>query len=39
VAFPAPSILVVDDDTDIREALIDVLTDHGYRVFRANPSI
>lgn len=27
-----PSILIVDDDADIREALIDVLTDHGYRV-------
>ena len=25
-----PSILVVDDDADIREALVDVLTDHGY---------
>jgi len=27
-----PSILIVDDDADIREALIDILTDHGYRV-------
>lgn len=26
-----PSILVVDDDADIREALVDVLSDHGYR--------
>ena len=25
-----PSILIVDDDADIREALIDILTDHGY---------
>jgi CheY-like chemotaxis protein len=25
-----PSVLVVDDDADIREALVDVLTDHGY---------
>jgi CheY-like chemotaxis protein len=24
------SILIVDDDADIREALVDVLTDHGY---------
>ncbi|HEY6877608.1 MAG TPA: response regulator [Polyangiales bacterium] len=23
-------VLVVDDDADIREALVDVLTDHGY---------
>lgn len=27
-----PSILIVDDDADIREALIDILTDHGYHV-------
>jgi CheY-like chemotaxis protein len=26
-----PAILVVDDDADIREALIDILEDHGYR--------
>lgn len=26
----ALSILIVDDDADIREALVDVLTDHGY---------
>lgn len=25
------TILIVDDDADIREALVDVLTDHGYR--------
>ncbi len=30
VACTSPSILVVDDDPDIREALVDVLTDHGY---------
>jgi len=24
------SVLIVDDDVDIREALLDVLTDHGY---------
>jgi CheY-like chemotaxis protein len=24
------SVLIVDDDADIREALVDVLTDHGY---------
>ena len=24
------SVLIVDDDADIREALLDVLTDHGY---------
>lgn len=24
------AILIVDDDADIREALVDVLTDHGY---------
>jgi CheY-like chemotaxis protein len=24
------SVLIVDDDLDIREALLDVLTDHGY---------
>jgi CheY-like chemotaxis protein len=24
------SVLIVDDDPDIREALVDVLTDHGY---------
>lgn len=27
---PSPAILIVDDDPDIREALLDVLTDHGY---------
>jgi CheY-like chemotaxis protein len=27
-----PSILIVDDDADIREGLIDILTDHGYLV-------
>jgi len=27
-----PSILIVDDDADIREALGDVLTDHGYQI-------
>jgi CheY-like chemotaxis protein len=26
----SPLVLVVDDDPDIREALIDVLSDHGY---------
>ena len=26
------SVLIVDDDIDIREALLDVLTDHGYAV-------
>ena len=31
VPIDLPSILIVDDDADIREALIDVLTDHGYR--------
>lgn len=25
-----PAILVVDDDADIRDALIDILEDHGY---------
>ncbi len=30
MSCPSPSILVVDDDPDIREALVDVLTDHGY---------
>lgn len=30
MAGTSPSILVVDDDPDIREALVDVLTDHGY---------
>jgi CheY-like chemotaxis protein len=32
VSTDEPSILIVDDDADIREALTDVLTDHGYRV-------
>jgi CheY-like chemotaxis protein len=27
---PSPAILIVDDDPDIREALLDVLADHGY---------
>ncbi len=27
---PRTSILIVDDDADIREALVDVLTDQGY---------
>jgi CheY-like chemotaxis protein len=31
VSSPFPSILIVDDDPDIREALLDVLSDHGYR--------
>jgi CheY-like chemotaxis protein len=30
VSRSGTSILVVDDDADIREALVDVLTDHGY---------
>jgi CheY-like chemotaxis protein len=30
-----PSILIVDDDLDIREALSDTLEDQGYRVFTA----
>jgi CheY-like chemotaxis protein len=30
VTTDEPSILIVDDDADIREALIDILTDHGY---------
>ena len=29
------TILIVDDDLDIREALADVLGDHGYAVFAA----
>jgi two-component system, chemotaxis family, chemotaxis protein CheY len=30
VTTDEPPILIVDDDADIREALIDILTDHGY---------
>jgi CheY-like chemotaxis protein len=29
------TILIVDDDADLREALVDVLTDKGYRVVQA----
>ncbi|MEP6654684.1 MAG: response regulator [Myxococcales bacterium] len=32
---PAASILVVDDDFDIREALCEILTSEGYRVVDA----
>jgi CheY-like chemotaxis protein len=31
VSATEPFILIVDDDADIREALSDVLTDHGYQ--------
>lgn len=31
----AASVLVVEDDDDIREVLADTLADHGYRVYQA----
>lgn len=31
-----PSILVIEDDRDIREALVDCLTEEGYRVSSAS---
>jgi len=35
----APSILLVDDDPDIRLALTDLLEHHGYRVDSASTGI
>ena len=32
MSTPVPSILIVDDDPDIREALVDVLSDSGFAV-------
>ena len=32
---PCSSILIVDDDTDLREVVADVLTDEGYHVVAA----
>ncbi len=34
-AASSPSVLVVDDDADIREAIAELLEDHGYQVVLA----
>ena len=36
MSAPVPSILIVDDDPDIRAALVDVLSDSGYAVRAAS---